>query len=186
VLTPGLTITKTADVATANPGDEVSYRITITDSGQTAYSPATVTDNLSGLLDDATYNNDATASVGTFSYSTPLLTWTGDLSPGETTRITYTTTVNDPDNGTRVMDNTVASTDPGSTCPPDSTESGCSVSVSVVAGSLSISVPGTASLGSAAPGTTVSGSLGGGGRADDHRARHRRPGRFRSRHHPDR
>ncbi|HXS62251.1 MAG TPA: putative Ig domain-containing protein [Streptosporangiaceae bacterium] len=160
VLTPGLTITKTADVATANPGDDVSYRITITDSGQTAYSPATVTDNLSGLLDDATYNNDATASVGTFSYSTPLLTWTGDLSPGETTRITYTTTVNDPDNGTRVMDNTVASTDPGSTCPPDSTESGCSVSVSVVAGSLSISVPGTASLGSAAPGTTVSGSLG--------------------------
>ncbi len=53
VLTPKLSITKPANVATANPGNVVSYQITVTDSGQTSYTPAIVTDDLSGVLDDA-------------------------------------------------------------------------------------------------------------------------------------
>jgi hypothetical protein len=138
----------------------VNYQIVVTDSGQTSYTPATVTDNLSGVLDDATYNNDAVAPSGSFSYSSPTLTWSGNLNPGQTVTITYSATVLDPETGDRTMTNSVASTAPGSTCPPGSSSSACSVSVSVVAGALTITVPGTASLGSSAPGTTLTGNFG--------------------------
>jgi hypothetical protein len=37
----------------------VDYTITVTDSGQTPYTGATVTDPLTGVLADAAYNNDA-------------------------------------------------------------------------------------------------------------------------------
>ena len=42
----------------------VTYTITVTNSGQTAYTGAAFADSLSGLLDDASYNNDATATAG--------------------------------------------------------------------------------------------------------------------------
>jgi uncharacterized repeat protein (TIGR01451 family)/fimbrial isopeptide formation D2 family protein len=160
VLTPRLTISKKANVATANPGTVVSYQIIVTNSGQTTYSPATVTDDLSGILNDSVYNNDANASTGTVSYATPTLTWSGNLSPGTTATITYTATVSDPDTGNRVMTNSVASTAPGSTCRTGSGNPACKVTISVVAGALTMNVPGTSSLGSAAPGTTLAGSFG--------------------------
>jgi uncharacterized repeat protein (TIGR01451 family) len=160
VLTPGLTIVKAASVATANPSSVVNYQITVTDSGQTSYAPAIVTDDLSGVLDDATYNNDADAPTGTFSYAAPTLTWSGNLTPGQTVTITYSVTVLDPETGDRTMTNSVASTATGSTCPPASDSSACLVSVSVVAGALTITGPGTADLGSSAPGTTLTGDFG--------------------------
>jgi uncharacterized repeat protein (TIGR01451 family) len=160
VLTPVLTIIKSANVATANPSSTVSYQITVTDSGQTSYAPAVVTDNLSSVLDDATYNSDAGAPSGTLTYASPNLTWSGNLSPGQTVTITYSATVLDPETGDRTMTNTVASAAPGSTCPAGSTSSACVVSVSVVAGALTITAPGTDSLGSSAPGTTLTGSFG--------------------------
>ena len=36
------------------------------------------------MLDDAAYNGDAAATAGTVSYTSPVLTWTGDLAPGAT------------------------------------------------------------------------------------------------------
>ena len=56
VLIPALTIVKTADVSTTSPGGVVHYTVTITDSGQTPYNGATYTDQLDGVLGDATYN----------------------------------------------------------------------------------------------------------------------------------
>ena len=44
VLTPALTITSTASTATTTPGATVSYTVTITDTGQTPYTGATVAD----------------------------------------------------------------------------------------------------------------------------------------------
>ena len=82
VLTPALTIVKTASTATAVPGQTVTYTITVTDSGQTPYTGATFTDDLTGALDDAAYNGDAAATAGSVSYAAPVLTWTGDLAPG--------------------------------------------------------------------------------------------------------
>ncbi len=74
-LVPALTITKTATVSTTTPGSTVGYTITVADTGQTPYAPAQVTDTLSGVLGDAAYNGDATAtgtaSAGTVSYASP-------------------------------------------------------------------------------------------------------------------
>ncbi len=58
---PGLTIVKTADTSAAVPGSVVGYTVTVTDSGQTSYTGAVVTDDLTGVVDDAVYNGDATA-----------------------------------------------------------------------------------------------------------------------------
>ena len=160
VLIPALTITKTATTTATTPGSTVGYTIAVDDTGQTPYTAATVTDNLGGVLNDAAYHHDATATIGTVSYASPVLTWTGDLTPGATATITYTITVNNPDTGSGTLSNTVVSTAPGSTCLSGSGSPACTVTVAVVAGPLSITAPATASLGSAAPGGTLSAGLG--------------------------
>jgi uncharacterized repeat protein (TIGR01451 family) len=159
-LIPGLTITKTATVAATTPGSTVGYTITVADTGQTPYTAATVTDALTGVLGDASYNNDAAATIGAVSYASPVLTWTGNLTPGDTATITYTVTVSNPDTGTGTLTNTAVSAATGSTCPAGSPGPGCTVTVAVAAGPLSITVPATASLGSGAPGGALSGALG--------------------------
>ena len=63
------------------PGQTVTFTLTVTDTGQTPYTGATVTGTLN-LLDDATYHNDAAATSGTVSYASPVITWTGDLAVG--------------------------------------------------------------------------------------------------------
>ena len=57
-----LTIVNTASVTTTTPGSTVTYTVTVTNTGQTPYTGVSVTDPLPGVLDDAAYNNDATAS----------------------------------------------------------------------------------------------------------------------------
>jgi uncharacterized repeat protein (TIGR01451 family) len=157
---PALTITKTADVSQTAPGDTVHYTITVANTGETSYTGATFTDSLAGVLDDATYGGNATATSGTVSFTSPTLTWTGDLGIGATATITYSVTVNDPVTGDLRLANAVSSSTPGSNCPPGSTDPRCSATVTVVIGVLSISVPATADLGAAAPGGTASGGLG--------------------------
>ena len=46
------------------PGGTVGYTITVTNTGQTAYAGATVTDSFARSADDAAYNDDATATAG--------------------------------------------------------------------------------------------------------------------------
>ena len=159
-LIPALTITKTASTAGATPGSTVGYTITVTDTGQTPYTAATVTDDLGGVLGDAAYNSDAAATRGSVSFASPNLTWTGDLTPGQAATITYTVTVNNPDTGPGTLSNTVTSAAPGSTCPAAGPGPDCAVTVAVVAGPLTITVPATASLGSAPPGGTLGSGLG--------------------------
>ena len=53
----------------------------MTNSGQTAYTGATFTDPLTGVLANAVYNANAAATAGTVSYTSPNLTWTGNLAP---------------------------------------------------------------------------------------------------------
>ena len=152
VLFPALTITKTAAVSTTTPGAAVSYTITVTDTGPTSYTAATITDALDGVLPDATYDNDATATAGTLSYASPDLTWTGDLSPGATAVITYTVTVADPDTGDKHLVNTVTSTTQGSTCPPGTTNPACTATVTDLIPALTITAAAPAT---ATPGATV-------------------------------
>ncbi len=88
------TSTATADT---RPGDEVTYTVRATNPGPAAYTaadPAVVFDDLSGVLDDATYAADADADQpGTVSYAVPLLSWTGPLAAGSSVELTYTVRV---------------------------------------------------------------------------------------------
>jgi uncharacterized repeat protein (TIGR01451 family) len=159
-LFPALTITKIANASNIAPGGIVRYTIIVADTGQTPYTGATFTDSLAGVLDDATYKNDVSTTAGTVSFTTPNLTWTGDLGIGETVTIAYSVTVNNPDTGDLTLANTVASPTPGSNCPSGSIEPHCSTTVAVVTGVLSITAPVSADLGATAPGGTVSAGLG--------------------------
>lgn len=98
-----LSIEKTSDMTEdARPGDVVTYEVVATNDGDLAYTednPAVITDDLSSVLDDATYNDDATATasegtaVSAPTYAEPLLGWTGPLGVGESVTITYTVTL---------------------------------------------------------------------------------------------
>jgi len=88
-------IVKTSDPSTGfvTPGDTVTYTITVTNTGTTDLTP-TVTDDLSEVIDDASYNNDAVASDGTtVAYNEPLLIWSGPLAAGAAVTVTYSVEV---------------------------------------------------------------------------------------------
>jgi uncharacterized repeat protein (TIGR01451 family) len=159
-LIPALTITKTAGTGTASPGGAVHYTITVADTGQTPYTGASVTDNLTGVLDDASYNSDAAATAGSVSYASPVLTWTGDLAVGGSVTITYSATVDDPETGDKIMANTVTSAATGSNCPSGTINPACSATVAVLTGVLSISVPAGIDLGAIVTGGTAAAGLG--------------------------
>ena len=138
--------------STTTPGSTVGYAITVTNSGQTPYTGATFTDPLSGLLDDATYNNDAAATAGSVSFASPNLTWTGNLATGASATITFSVTVSNPDTGNKTLASTATSTTSSSNCASGSTDTRCSSTVKVSI--LTIAM--TASPATATPGTTVS------------------------------
>ncbi|HEV7146215.1 MAG TPA: hypothetical protein VGN48_04365, partial [Pedococcus sp.] len=126
-----LQFTKTADKTTYGPGDTVTYTVTVKNTGTaawTASNPATFTDDLTNVLANATYNNNASATVGSVSYSAPVLSWSGALAPGSTATITYSvkaksTTTSAP------LTNTISSSNPNTNCPPGSTDAKCTVTV---------------------------------------------------------
>ncbi|MCA5923780.1 DUF7927 domain-containing protein [Curtobacterium oceanosedimentum] len=115
---PSLAVSKTVDKETANPGDTVTYTVTVRNTGNVAYTadkPATFTDSFSGVTDDATYNNDASTG-STINGNT--LSWAGPLAVGATATVTYSFTVNTPDTGDHLLRN-VVTPPPGSVCEPD-------------------------------------------------------------------
>lgn len=98
VLLPKLSVTKTADrTELPRKGDKVTYTVTVTNSGPgiyTAAKPATATDDLSDVLDAATFDNNASASVGAVSLASSTLLWSGALASGQSATITYSVTYN--------------------------------------------------------------------------------------------
>ena len=154
VLTPALDIVKTASAATAVPGTTITYTITATDTGQTPYTGATFTDSLSGVLDDAAYNNNATATSGSLTYTAPNLAWTGNLNPGNTATITYTITISNPDTSDQALVNTITSTTAGSNCPTGSTDPGCTATV-VTVNAATLTIITTANTATATAGAIV-------------------------------
>jgi uncharacterized repeat protein (TIGR01451 family) len=153
VLLPGLTVTKTADTSTVIPGGTVGYTIGIVNDGQTAYAAATVTDDLSTVLTDATYAGGATATTGAVTYGAPVLTWTGALAPGESATVAYTVTVRDPDPGDKRMYNTAVSAAAGANCVAGGADPRCTATVDVLVPGLTVLV--TAGTATAVPGATV-------------------------------
>ena len=92
VLMPGLTVTHAADPATTVPGGTVNFTITITNTGQLALAAVTVTESLTGILDDASYDGDVTADSGQAGVVGDALTWTGGLAAGAQVTIRYSVT----------------------------------------------------------------------------------------------
>jgi fimbrial isopeptide formation D2 family protein/uncharacterized repeat protein (TIGR01451 family) len=93
-----LGIEKTSDATSGTRvGDVVTYTIRATNVGDADYtnaSPAVVGDDLSGVLDDATYNEDARATSGSRpTYDEPRLRWSGPLKVDESVTITYSVTL---------------------------------------------------------------------------------------------
>ncbi len=107
VTLPRLRLAKTSDAtADTRPGDVVRYTVTATNAETTDFTdayPAAVVDDLTGVLDDGTYGEDATADrSGDLGYRAPRLTWTGPLAAGDSVTISYTVRI-----GARTGDGTV-------------------------------------------------------------------------------
>src|SRR5690606_39354970 len=56
-----------------------------------------VVDDLTDVLDDADYNNDATVNMGALDVSLPFLSWIGDIEADDALTITYSVTVRSVD-----------------------------------------------------------------------------------------
>ena len=152
VLTPALAVVKTANATAVVPGATVTYTITVTDTGQTPYTGATVTDDLTDVLDEGGYGGGS-ATAGAVSYAAPVLTWTGNFAAGASATITYTVAVNNPATGGKLLVNSAVSAAPGSTCPDGSTNTSCTADVTVLTAALTITK--TADTSTATPGSAV-------------------------------
>ncbi|GAA4429559.1 hypothetical protein GCM10023169_32050 [Georgenia halophila] len=90
---PELEIEKSSTAtAESRIGDTVEYTVEVTNNGPgdyTAEEPARIQDDLSGVLDDATYGGDVRASSGTVAFDEPRLMWEGPLASGDSVTITY-------------------------------------------------------------------------------------------------
>ncbi len=95
---PALQVTKDASATSVAPGAGVNYVVTVTNTGGAdipAGDPATITDDLSGVLDDAALTSGPTANTGNVTIAGTTLTWTGGLNAGQTATIRYSVRVND-------------------------------------------------------------------------------------------
>lgn len=82
--------------AAPDTGDQVTYTLTVRNDGTgdwTAADPAAVVDDLTGVLDDASWDGTHQASAGSVSFAAPRLTWTGPLAAGTAVTVSYTVTV---------------------------------------------------------------------------------------------
>ena len=95
-------VTNTTDATRpARAGDVLKYTVVVENKGpgdRTTAVPAWLVDDLTKVLDDATYNNDAIATnsgatVGTPTLSGNQLRWSGPIPAGDKVEITYTVTV---------------------------------------------------------------------------------------------
>jgi uncharacterized repeat protein (TIGR01451 family) len=92
-----LAVTKTSTATTSTrAGDTIDYSVTVRNTGgsdYTATTPATLTDDLTGVLDDAIYNDDAASTLpGTPTLTGSTLSWAGALPAGASATITYSMT----------------------------------------------------------------------------------------------
>ncbi|GAA3409812.1 DUF7927 domain-containing protein [Streptosporangium vulgare] len=121
---PKVEITKTASPVLAKPGQKITYTVKLRNTGDTGRSDFTFTDDLSGLLDDARFDHDQSATSGTVSFAAPEVTWTGDVAAGQTVTVTYGVTVDDPPAGDLRLSGELVGPE-GSNCAAGSLDPAC-------------------------------------------------------------
>jgi uncharacterized repeat protein (TIGR01451 family)/fimbrial isopeptide formation D2 family protein len=120
--TPKWTLAKTsnpADGSVVKPGDVISYTLTVSNTGPTTLTGASVTDDVSGLVDDTTLGtlpSGMTRSGNTVTWAVP------DVAAGATASITYSATVKAGARGATLA-NTAAPASAGGSCTACSTAS---------------------------------------------------------------
>ncbi|MFH8789342.1 DUF7507 domain-containing protein [Streptomyces roseoverticillatus] len=125
-------IAETTDRPAARPGDTVRYTVTVTNTGTTGITGAAITDDLSGVVDDATIlPASVSADTGKASFAAPELTWRGDLPSGAKATISYSVRVNDPPSGDARLTNKVTSAAPGNNCPAGTADPACATTTPV-------------------------------------------------------
>ncbi|WP_217182996.1 isopeptide-forming domain-containing fimbrial protein [Streptomyces sp. AC495_CC817] len=123
---PGFSVSKSAAPASGtavDPGSVITYTVTGVNTGETALDPVEITDDLSGVLRHAVYNDDAAATIGGVPASAPTLadgglSWSGALAVGETVTITYSVTVKADAGGARIENVVVGTATPPGGVPP--------------------------------------------------------------------
>ncbi|CAM5618919.1 hypothetical protein SSPIM334S_02743 [Streptomyces spiroverticillatus] len=130
---PRLDVKKSADHEQAVPGSEVTYTILIANDGGAAYENVTVTDDLTAVLTDADYRDDAAATSGELAYAAPVLTWKGDVPARSTVKVTYSVKVPEKAKGTAtsLLKNTALSENAGSNCRKTAPGAECGVEVPI-------------------------------------------------------
>ncbi|PJJ71361.1 putative repeat protein (TIGR01451 family) [Diaminobutyricimonas aerilata] len=122
-LVPHSAITKTSNAQVdVQVGDVVTYTVTVRNDGTAPYTagaPATMSDSLADVFDDATWNANPTVTFSGGSTSAPpvlsgsTLNWSGPLAVGETATIRYSVTVTGAGNDQLL--NTACAPSPGQT-----------------------------------------------------------------------
>jgi uncharacterized repeat protein (TIGR01451 family) len=79
----------------ANPGDTLTYRLTITNTGNANATGESVTDNLSSVLAHASWDDNFSQSSGSVDFTSPNLTWSGIsiAAGGGTATLTFSVTL---------------------------------------------------------------------------------------------
>lgn len=105
-----LVMTKTSDVdGDVAPGQVVTYEVALTNTRDEPYTddaPARFTDDLSGVLDDATWDG-VVGGPGTSDVTGDELQWSGAIGAGETVTVTYQVTVGPEGTGDGVLGNSI-------------------------------------------------------------------------------
>ena len=159
VVAPGtLTFTNQAGVNTAGgatAGAAETYTITVANAAASPYTGASFSDNLTGVLAHASYGNDASdhGAGGTLGFTTPNLTWSGDVPAAGSVTITFTVAVSSAVTSSTALSSTLTSASDGTNCPQTggTGDPRCSTSVGVAQLAISASTNVTTTT----PGGTV-------------------------------
>lgn len=104
-------------VTSLTPGQTFTYTVTAENRGTTNLTGLSFTDDLSDVLDDASYNNDINAIGGTVSWDgNDRISWSGNLNVGQTATITYSFTMSASATGNGQLTNSIVGMGPQSNC----------------------------------------------------------------------
>jgi hypothetical protein len=124
VIVSAFTVSMSASASTVRPGQKVTYTVSVTNTGGLDFlglRPAAITVDLTGLLDDATYDDDADG--GTL-FNSPVITWRVALAIGAARSFTFSMTMKPAGTGDGSLVGQLR-TSPGGNCPPGSSTAVC-------------------------------------------------------------